>query len=579
MISLIKNLKIKDWILFFILICFVIFQTYCDISLPMYTANIITEMTSLNATFRSIMNIGTTMLMFCAGSVTATIIESIIASFISSGFAMQIRLKLFRKITSFSHEEMINFSTPSLITRSTNDVQQVSGTLTLFMRLAFSAPLVAIWAIFKIRASSFELTVITAIGIFIILAGILSVLMAVTPRFKIIQKLTDRLNGVTRENLTGLRVIKAYNAEDFHNRRFKDVNEDLTKNNLFTNRVMAIIGPLIMTVNSGLTVAIYWMGAYLINRDNDPQFFATLFSFSQLAMQVVMAFMMLLMLLLSLPRARVSASRINEVLNTKSKIMDPKDPESFKSTGEIEFKNVSFIYPGANTYALKDINFKIKKGETVAIIGQTGSGKTTLIQLILRFFDASKGEIHINGVNIKNVLQKDLYDIIGYVPQKSILFTGTVKDNIAYGNPSLDQSKIQLAAKIACADEFISQMENGYDTVISQGGKNVSGGQKQRLSIARAVATDPEIYLFDDSFSALDYKTDSMVRANLKKYAKEATKIIVAQRIGTIIDADKIIVLENGSMVGYGKHEQLLKECKVYRDIALSQLSEEELGL
>lgn len=579
MIRLLNNLKLRDWILFIVLLSFMVVQTFFDVNLPMYTSNIITEMTSAGATFLSILNIGKIMLLFALGSVIATIFQSIIASFIASGFAMEVRLKLFKKITSFSHEEMIKFSTPSLITRSTNDVQQVTSALIMIMRLAFSAPLVGIWALVKIRASSFELTLATGIGIGIMLTGIFSILMIVTPRFKIIQKLTDRLNGVTRENLTGLRVIKAYNAEDFHKDRFEETNEEFTKTNLFTNRLLALIHPLIMIVNSGLTVAIYWIGAFLINRDNNPEFFATLFSFSQLAMQVIMAFMMLLMMLLMLPRARVSSIRINEVLRTKPNIKDPASPHSFKSKGEIEFKNVSFTYPDASASVLDNLSFKVNKGETFAIIGQTGSGKTTLANLILRFFDASEGEILIGGVNVKDIRQKDLYKRIGYVPQKSVLFTGTVTDNIAYGNPSLDPEKVEEAAKVACAHEFISEMNKGYDTPIAQGGKNISGGQKQRLSIARAVAINPEIYLFDDSFSALDYKTDAEVRKNLKEYASEATKIIVAQRIGTIIDADKIIVLEDGAMVGYGNHDQLLKECQVYRDIALSQLSEEELGL
>ena len=579
MIKLLRNFKLKDWILFVVLVGFIVFQTYCDVTLPTYTANIVTEMKSQGASIGSIMDIGVIMLIFCAGSITATIIQSIIASYLASGLAMRTRFLLFSKVSSFSHEEMNIFSTPSLITRSTNDIQQVASATTLLMRLAISAPLVAIWAILKIKASSFELTVATMTGIGIMLVGILCMIMIVLPRFKVIQKLTDRLNGVTRENLTGLRVVKAYNAEDFQKDRFEKANDDLMKNNIFTNRVMALLTPLIMTVSSGLTITIYWLGAYLINRNNNPAFFASLFAFSQLAMQVVMAFMMLMMLLVMLPRAQVSAARINEVLKTKPTICDPKNPKSFLTKGEIEFNNVSFTYPGSAASILDNISFKVNKGETVAIIGLTGSGKTTLISLMLRFFDVTQGEILIDGVNIKEVLQTKLYRLFGYVPQKSVLFTGTVKDNIAYGAPALEQSKLELAAKIACADEFINNMEGGYDAKISQGGKNVSGGQKQRLSIARAVAIDPEIYLFDDSFSALDYKTDKQVRANLKKYASDATKIIVAQRIGTIKDADKIIVLDNGTIVGYGKHSQLLEECDVYRGIALSQLSKEELGL
>ena len=579
MLRLLRNFKPKDWFLFVILIVFIVFQVYCDVSLPAYTSNIVSEMKSPSATTRSIMDLGITMIMYCAGSLTAIIVQSFLASYLASGLAMRIRYQIFTKVNSFSHDEMSQFSTPSLITRSTNDVQQVANATTLLMRIALSAPLIAIWAILKIKASSFELTVATAIGIVIMLVGILSMLMTVIPRFKVIQKLTDRMNGVTRENLTGLRVVKAYNAENFQKERFEKANNDLTSNHLFTNRVMALMNPLIMSINFGLTITIYWLGAYLINKNNDPQFFATLFSFSQLAMQVVMAFMILMMFLIMFPRAQVSANRINEVLKAEPKIRDPKEPKEFISSGNVEFKNVTFSYPNANVNILSDISFQVNKGETLAIIGMTGSGKTTLINLILRFFDVTRGEILVNGVNIRDVALTKLYRLFGYVPQKSVLFTGSVKDNIAYGNPKLEQDKIELAAKIACADEFIDKMDGTYDYKISQGGKNVSGGQKQRLSIARAVAIDPEIYLFDDSFSALDYKTDAAVRSNLKKYAGEATKIIIAQRIGTIIDADKIIVLDQGCMVGYGTHKQLLKDCEIYKNIALSQLSGEELGL
>ena len=579
MIRLMKNIKPMYWVLFIVLLFFMVIQTYFDVALPMYTANIITEMTSPSASFFSILDIGLVMLLFALASVIATTIQSLISAYIATGFATDLRFKLFKKVISFSHQEMITFSTPSLITRTTNDVQQVTGAINLSMRLAFSAPLIALLALSKIRAYSSELTITTGIGVFVMLTGILSVLMIVTPRFKIMQKLTDKINGLTRENLTGLRVIKAYNADGFHKNRFDEANENLTSTNLFTNRVLSLIHPLIMTINSLLTVVIYWIGAYIINRDKDPEFFSTLFSFSQLSMQVVMAFMMLLMLLLMVPRARVSATRINEVLMTKPTVKDPQVSQAFKTEGEIEFKNVSFKYPGSSTNMLSNINFKINKGETLAIVGQTGSGKTTLINLILRFFDVTEGEVLVNGVNIKNVKKEDLYNIIGYVPQKSVLFAGTVTDNIAYGKPGLEQEKVEQAAKIACADEFISEMADGYDSTISQGGKNISGGQKQRLSIARAVATDPEIFIFDDSFSALDYKTDAKVRSNLKVYAREATKVIVAQRIGTIIDADKIIVLENGNMVGFGNHKQLLNECQTYKEIALSQLSKEELGL
>ena len=483
---------------------------------------------------------------------------------------------MYRKVVSFSFEEINRFSTPSLITRSTNDIQQVQMAVVMILRMAISAPITAIWAIFRIQATSATLTAATAVALCVLVAVLITIFVIVMPKFKLIQRLTDRLNGVTRENLTGLRVVRAYNAEQYQEEKFGKVNEEVTRVNLFTNRVMGLMSPFMMLVMNGITLAIYWLGASLINEGSLD--FATMTAFSMLAMQVLMAFMMLTMLFIMLPRASVSAKRINEVLETENRIGEPAEPKPFTERATVEMKNVSFRYPDADGYVLKDISFRAKQGDTVAFIGATGSGKSTLVNLIPRFYDATEGEVLVDGVNVREVRQADLRARIGYVPQKGTLFSGTVASNIGYGGVTDDQ-KIRSAAEVAMASEFVEQMEEGYDSHISQGGKNVSGGQKQRLSIARAAAIDPEIFIFDDSFSALDYKTDREVRSRLKEYTKNATSLIVAQRIGTIRDADLIIVLDRGVAVGQGTHEELLKTCPVYREIALSQLSKEELGL
>lgn len=474
-------------------------------------------------------------------------------------------------------EETNKFSTASLITRSTNDIQQVQMAFIMILRLAISAPIMAVWAILKINAGSSELTVITAMWVSLLVVFLAVLYFVVVPKFKTLQKFTDKLNGVTRENLTGLKIVKAYNADQYEQNKFEKVNNDITKLNVFTNRILGSLQPAMLLIMNGLVLTIYWLGASLINAGSIN--IGTMLAFSSLAMQVLMSFMMLMMLLIIVPRASVSAKRINEVLDSKISIVDTEFEQPFISKGEVEFKNVSFKYPGAEDYVLKNINFKANQGETIAIIGSTGSGKSTILNLIPRFYDASEGEVLINGVNIRNVKQKTLRNILGYVPQKGVLFTGTVNSNIGYSDNDISKEKIEESAKVAKAYDFIEKMEEGFNSKIAQGGKNVSGGQKQRISIARAVAKDPEIFIFDDSFSALDYKTDKEVRKNLKTKLKNATKIIVAQRIGTILDADKILVLEQGEMVGYGPHKELIKNCKVYKEIALSQLSPEELGL
>lgn len=446
----------------------------------------------------------------------------------------------------------------------------------LTLRMLIYAPIMAIWAICKINASSGELTLATAVAVVILIICIAAIMLAVMPKFKLMQKLTDRLNGVTRENLTGLRVVRAYNAESYQEKKFSKANDAFTNTQLFTGRVMALMSPLMMLVMNGLTLAIYWIGASLMNAGQIE--YQTIVSFMTLASQVIMAFLMLLMMFILLPRAQVAAKRINEVLETPLSISDPETEEQPSEVGTVEFRDVSFRYPDADADVFEHISFRAEKGQTIAFIGSTGSGKSTLINLVPRFYDATEGEVLVDGVNVKNLKQSTLRSKIGYVPQKGVLFSGTVAENIGFGGVS-DMDAIEEAARIAEADGFINEMSDGYASMISQGGKNVSGGQKQRLSIARAVALRPEIMIFDDSFSALDYKTDKKVRENLKEHLSGATNLIVAQRIGTIMDADKIIVLDQGKAVGEGTHKELLENCPVYREIALSQLSKEELGL
>ena len=520
---------------------------------------------------------GGMMLLVAAASMAAQILVGLIASFVAANLSENIRSAVYRKVDSFSVAENTRFSTPSLITRTTNDVQQVQMANILMLRMALAAPVTAIWAICKINASSMELTWVTVVAVVALLVFLILMMIFVLPKFKIVQKLIDRLNGVSRENLTGIRVVRAYNAEGYQEEKFGVANNDITKLQLFTGRLMSLLSPVMMIIMNGVSLAMYWLGASLIN--NSVVDYATVIAFMSLSSQIIMAFMMLMMMFVLWPRAQVSADRINEVLETPLSITDPEEEQEIKECGTVEFRNVSFRYPDADNEIIRGISFKAQRGQTVAFIGSTGSGKSTLINLVPRFYDATEGEVLVDGVNVKNLKQKTLRKLIGYVPQKGVLFTGSVKQNIAFGNPGLSDEEIKKAAEIAEADGFVSEMEKGYDSEISQGGKNVSGGQKQRLSIARAVAVNPEIFIFDDSFSALDYKTDKKVRENLKTAAEGATKLIVAQRIGTIMDADQIIVLDKGEAVGTGTHRELLKSCPVYREIALSQLSENELGL
>lgn len=544
-------------------------------SLPLEVATMLAKIA--NASVGDIWFYGGMMVAFAAGIMIVQIVIAIIASRVAANLSTRIREDVYRKVGGFSLAEMNHFSTPSLITRTTNDIQQVQMANLMMMRMIFAAPVTAIWAIVKVNASSAELTLATAIAIIILVTVITLLMIFAIPKFKVVQKLTDQLNGATRENVKGIRVIRAYNAEQYQEGKFQNINQKFTKTQIFTGRLMSVFSPVMMLVMNGISLAIYWIGASLMNQGKID--YATITSFSMLSSQIIMAFLMLMMMFVLWPRASVAASRIHEVLNTKNSILDSDTPLPFSETGTIEFKDVSFHYPESEGNVLHHISFQAKQGETIALIGATGSGKTTLVNLLPRLYEASEGEVLVDGVNVKEVRQKDLRDRIGYVPQKGFLFKGTIKSNITFGCPQMDEEDVVTAAKVAEADSFIQEMGNGYDSYISQGGKNVSGGQRQRLCIARAVAKKPEIYIFDDSFSALDYKTDKQVRSNLKKVDRNATKFIVAQRVGTIMDADQILVLDQGKIVGKGKHEELLRNCPIYREIALSQLSKEELGL
>ena len=581
MLRLYKNLKIQDWAIVVLIVGITVAQVWFTMELTDKIADIVLAIQRMStgaagATTGDIWREGGLMLAFAVCSALCQVATGIAASRVASRLSATLRSKVYAKVESFSIAEVNAFSTSSLITRTTNDIQQIHMANILILRMLIYAPIMAVWAICKINASSWQLTAATAVAVVILIACIIAIMLAVMPKFRMIQKLTDRLNGVTRENLTGIKVVRAYNAETYQERKFEKANGDFTKTQLFTGRVMALMNPVMMLVMNGLTLASYWIGASLMNAGEIE--YQTIVSFMTLASQVIMAFLMLLMMFILLPRAEVAAKRVNEVLNKPLSIRDPETEKPATEVGTVEFRDVSFRYPDADADVFSHVSFRAEKGQTIAFIGSTGSGKSTLINLVPRFYDATEGEVLVDGVNVRDVKQRTLRDKIGYVPQKGVLFTGTVADNIAFGGKA-DREAVENAAKIAEADGFIREMEHGYDSPIAQGGKNVSGGQKQRLSIARAVAQNPEIMIFDDSFSALDYKTDKQVRENLKERLQGVTNLIVAQRIGTIMDADKIIVLDQGKAVGEGTHRQLLETCPVYREIALSQLSKEELGL
>lgn len=584
MIKLLKNLPKRNWLMMFFAIGFVVLQVWLDLTIPDYMADITSLVQTDGSKMADIMAAGGKMLLCAFGSLAATVVVAIISSRIASDFSAVLRAKLFNKVQGFSMEEIGRFSTASLITRSTNDVTQVQMFVTMGFQVLVKAPILAIWAVCKISAKSWQWTFSTGVAVAVLLIIVGLCVSIALPKFKKLQELTDDINRVTRENITGINVVRAYNAEKYQETKFETANNNLTKTQLFTSRTMSFMMPGIQLIMSGLPLAIYWIGAYLINKADMTSkitLFSDMVTFSSYAMQIVMAFMMMVMVFIILPRASVAAKRINEVLDTEATIEDgDKDIKDSGIRGEIEFKNVNFKYPDAEDYVLSDISFSVKKGETLAIIGATGCGKSTVINLIPRFYDVTEGEVLIDGINVKDYKQKELRNKIGYVSQKATLFGGTVKSNIAYGDNGKDgfmESDIVDSVYVAQASEFVEKMDKGYDSYIAQGGGNLSGGQKQRLSIARAVCRHPEIFIFDDSFSALDYRTDRALRSALKKECADATKIIVAQRIGTIRDADKIIVLENGTIAGIGKHDELMKNCEVYRQIAYSQLSKEEL--
>lgn len=584
MLKLIKNFTKKEWILALICLVLVVTQVWLELKMPDYMSEITKLVQTEGSQMKDILVNGGYMITCALGSLVAAVITGYITSRISSNFSKTIRKKLFNKVEDLAMQEVKQFSTSSLITRTTNDITQIEMLIAMGLQLLIKAPITAIWAITKILNKSWQWSAITAVAVAILMTTIAIIMVIVLPRFKKVQKLIDKLNGVTRENLTGIRVVRAFNAEQYQEEKFDKANNNLTNQQLFNQKVFAVMQPMMYIIMYMVILSIYYVGAYLIKdagMADKISLFGDMVVFSSYAMQVIMSFLMLAMIFMMLPRAQVSANRINEVLDTEISIKDGKiNTKTNNEVGTVEFKNVSFKYPDADEYLLKDISFKANKGDTVAFIGSTGSGKSTLINLIPRFYDATEGEVLVDGINVKDYTQEFLHNKIGYVPQKAVMFNGTVRTNISYGDNGKEKptdEQIKKAIEVAQGTEFVEKMDGQYDAHMAQGGTNVSGGQKQRLSIARAIARNPEIYIFDDSFSALDYKTDSVLRKELKKYTSDATSLIVAQRIGTIMNADQIVVLDNGVIVGKGTHKELLKTCEVYKQIALSQLSKEEL--
>lgn len=586
MIKILKYLKAKEWMLIGASLAFILVQVWLDLKLPDYMSQITRLVQTSGSAMKSIWQAGGYMLLCALGSLMASVVVGFFAARIAATFSKRLRGLLFHKVESFSMEEINQFSTSSLITRSTNDITQVQMLVSMGLQVMIKAPILAVWAVLKILGKSWEWTTVTGCAVLFLMCVIAIIVTFAMPKFKKVQIYTDNLNRVTRENLMGLRVVRAYNAEKFQEAKFEDANNILTKTNLFTNRMMTLMHPAMSLVMSGLGLAIYWVGAHLINNAVGPTkltLFSDMVVFSAYAMQVVMAFTMMTMIFIMLPRAAVSAKRINEVLDTAPTILDGTHTSSITELqGEIELRHVSFKYPDAAEYVLEDVSFTAHKGETIAFIGSTGSGKSTLINLIPRFYDATDGEVLIDGINVKDYTQEALHNKLGYVPQRAVLFSGSVFSNVAYGDNGAtetpDATAVAHAIAIAQGTEFVNKMDGKLEASIAQGGSNISGGQKQRLAIARAVCRKPEIYIFDDSFSALDYKTDRELRSELKKETADTTSLIVAQRIGTIKDADKIIVLDEGKIVGIGTHDALMQSCTVYQEIAYSQLSKEELS-
>ena len=584
MIKILQNMKKKDIISIITIIGLILLQVYLELKMPDYMSTITRLVQTEGSKMYDIILNGSYMLLCAFGSLVSAIATGYIISKLSSNFSLNIREKLFDKVQNLSMNEIKKFQTSSLITRTTNDVTQVEMIIAMGLQMLIKAPTTAIWAITKILNKSWQWSTITAVAVIILLIMITVIVTIVMPKFKKVQKLTDQVNNKTRENIKGIRVIRAFNAEKYQEDKFEETNNELTNNQLFTQKAMSFMSPIMYLIMYGITLAIYFVGAYIIKDaqmiDKLP-LFTDMVVFSSYAMQIVMSFLMLSMIFMIYPRASVSIKRINEVLETENTVKEgTKNIKETQIKGEVEFKNVSFKYSGADEYVLENISFKVENGETIAFIGSTGSGKSTLINLIPRFYDATEGEVLIDGINVKEYTEEALYNKIGYIPQKAVMFSKTVSENVAYGknkDGKISKDQVKEAIKIAQAEEFVLKMDKQYESEIAQGGTNISGGQKQRLAIARAIARKPEIYIFDDSFSALDYKTEKKLRHELKNFTKNATNLIVAQRIGTIMNADKILVLDQGKCVGIGTHKQLLKTCKVYKEIALSQLSKEEL--
>ena len=582
MIKIFKSLERKDYFIILLISILIALEVFLDLNIPDYMSNITKLIQTNSNKISEILIQGAYMLLCAFGSLISAIIVGYCTSLLSSKFSFTLRNKLFNKVLKFSMSEVKKFSPSSLITRTTNDITQIEMFLAMGLQLLIKAPITAIWAVRKIINKSIEWSLLTGACVLILLIFVIIVLIIIFPFFEKVQKLIDRINSITRENITGIRVIKAFNAENFQKERFEKANNELTNTHLLSQKITALFSPVMNLVMHGLTVGIYIIGVILIEKAiiiQKIEIFSNMVVFTSYGMQVIMAFLMLAMIFMILPRAEVSAKRINEVLEEDVVISDGEFNGKTNEKGTVEFKNVSFKYPDADEYILKDISFKVNQGETVAFIGSTGSGKSTLINLIPRFYDVTEGEILIDGINVKDYKLESLYDKLGYVSQKAVMFTGSINYNVGYGKSPNNKDKkiIKEAINIAQAEGFVLNMDKKYDAHIARGGTNISGGQKQRLSIARAIAKNPEIYIFDDSFSALDYKTDALLRRELKKHTKNATSLIVAQRVGTIMNADKIIVLDNGKCIAMGTHKELLKTCKIYEEIALSQLGKEEL--